>query len=308
MISAIELYNKPDFKYREESFVVLVVNAWELLLKSKILTDNNNKIKSIHVYKDGKVKRTRSGNPMTIDLVSAMRALCLNAAVVENLHSLVEIRDVAVHYCHTKELKYTIFTLGVATLKNYQKLARDWFNKSLTDYNMYIMPLAFIHDFSTLSSIDLGKSPPVIANIIRGIIAAKRNTSACNGFDFACEIRVDLVSAKNFTGAGDITVKIDQESKDAPIAITTTRSKLDRYPLTYTQLMSKVKASLPDIKQGVIHKILKTFNMRNDQRFSSYSFKNKLQEEEYLKTKEIPKGIAIIYNDAAVSFVVTHLR
>ena len=34
-ISAIEIYNKPDFKYREESFCILIVNTWELLLKAK---------------------------------------------------------------------------------------------------------------------------------------------------------------------------------------------------------------------------------------------------------------------------------
>ena len=32
-VSAIEVYNKPDFKYREETFAILMVNAWELLLK-----------------------------------------------------------------------------------------------------------------------------------------------------------------------------------------------------------------------------------------------------------------------------------
>jgi hypothetical protein len=35
MISAIEIYNKPDFKYREETFLVLCINSWELLLKAK---------------------------------------------------------------------------------------------------------------------------------------------------------------------------------------------------------------------------------------------------------------------------------
>jgi hypothetical protein len=40
ILSAIEIYNKPDFKYRNEIFVILTVNAWELLLKSKILKDN----------------------------------------------------------------------------------------------------------------------------------------------------------------------------------------------------------------------------------------------------------------------------
>lgn len=39
-LSAIEIYNKPDFKYREESFYILMVNAWELLLKARILLYN----------------------------------------------------------------------------------------------------------------------------------------------------------------------------------------------------------------------------------------------------------------------------
>ena len=37
MLSAIEIYNKPDFKYREETFSILAINSWELLLKARIL-------------------------------------------------------------------------------------------------------------------------------------------------------------------------------------------------------------------------------------------------------------------------------
>ena len=46
MISAIEIYNKPDFKYREETFAILAINSWELLLKEKWLKENNNKVRS----------------------------------------------------------------------------------------------------------------------------------------------------------------------------------------------------------------------------------------------------------------------
>lgn len=37
MLAAIEIYNKPSFAYREESFAILAVNAWELLLKARLL-------------------------------------------------------------------------------------------------------------------------------------------------------------------------------------------------------------------------------------------------------------------------------
>jgi hypothetical protein len=38
MISAIEIYNKPDYRYRDETFSILALNAWELLLKGKLVT------------------------------------------------------------------------------------------------------------------------------------------------------------------------------------------------------------------------------------------------------------------------------
>ena len=36
-LSALEIYNKPVFNYREESFSILMVNAFELLFKAKII-------------------------------------------------------------------------------------------------------------------------------------------------------------------------------------------------------------------------------------------------------------------------------
>ncbi len=57
-LSAIEIYNKPNFLYRNEVFCILIVNAWELLFKAKLLADNNYDIKSIHVFDNqGKQKR-----------------------------------------------------------------------------------------------------------------------------------------------------------------------------------------------------------------------------------------------------------
>ena len=59
MLSAIEIYNKPNFKYREETFAVLAINAWELLLKAYILKVNRYKIKSIYVMESV----TNKGSP-----------------------------------------------------------------------------------------------------------------------------------------------------------------------------------------------------------------------------------------------------
>ena len=56
MISAIEIYNKPDFKYREETFSVLCINSWELLLKAKVLQLSGNKLTSLFIWEKKELK------------------------------------------------------------------------------------------------------------------------------------------------------------------------------------------------------------------------------------------------------------
>jgi hypothetical protein len=36
ILAAIEIYNKPQIAYRDEVFVILLVNAWELLFKAML--------------------------------------------------------------------------------------------------------------------------------------------------------------------------------------------------------------------------------------------------------------------------------
>src|SRR5690348_2254402 len=79
LISAIEIYNKPAFAYREETFAILALNAWELLLKAKLLDAKGNDAKCLYIYAPkelapGKMsekkylKRNRTGNKMTIGI------------------------------------------------------------------------------------------------------------------------------------------------------------------------------------------------------------------------------------------------
>jgi hypothetical protein len=59
MLAGIEIYNKPRFIYRAQSFAILAMNAWELLLKAKWLTDNNNRVSSLYVRQGTGPKRKR---------------------------------------------------------------------------------------------------------------------------------------------------------------------------------------------------------------------------------------------------------
>ena len=87
MLSAIEIYNKPNFLYREETFAILAVNAIELLFKAHLLKLHNYSIKELYVMESVKTKKgevhkrkktpklNRSGNPMTIGIFDVINKI-----------------------------------------------------------------------------------------------------------------------------------------------------------------------------------------------------------------------------------------
>lgn len=86
MLAAIEIYNKPNFEYRQDTFAILCVNSWELLLKAVYLRCHHYKLSSLYEMapkkkKNGtnsKVKepvRNRSGNPKTLSIEKVIELL-----------------------------------------------------------------------------------------------------------------------------------------------------------------------------------------------------------------------------------------
>ena len=124
--AAIELYNKPHFESRDEIFCILLVQAWELLLKARILYENGNKLAYIQVFDRSKArgrrktpKLNRAGNPMTIDIVKAMDTVRqykdknIDYVCIGNIMSVIEIRDNAIHFVNEdKELSVKICHVG----------------------------------------------------------------------------------------------------------------------------------------------------------------------------------------------------
>src|SRR5690606_29542958 len=110
MLSAIEIYNKPNFSYREESFAILAVNSLELLFKAQLLKTSKYYIQSAYVIEliltknktphnhKKKPKLSRSGNPQTINImecVKRLEKLGFNISLnnLGNIESLIELRD-----------------------------------------------------------------------------------------------------------------------------------------------------------------------------------------------------------------------
>lgn len=113
MLAAIEIYNKPNFAYREDSFAILCVNAWELILKAVYLKLNRYKMNTLYEMvpkrrKDGtnsKIKEpaiNRAGNPKTLSIEKIIEHLkhskVIDSNLYENIYALIELRDNAIHF------------------------------------------------------------------------------------------------------------------------------------------------------------------------------------------------------------------
>ena len=100
MVAAIGVYNLPNLPYRVESFAILAINAWELLLKAKWLADNGNCLKSLYVRKSGTKKKQIRPNPKRhtkdsqhrVASASMVEQKILDEAVQRNIEALVELR------------------------------------------------------------------------------------------------------------------------------------------------------------------------------------------------------------------------
>ena len=250
-LSAIEIYNKPDFKYREESFSILMVNAWELLLKSKILKDNNNEITCLYCemkpeIKNGSnsinFKKNRCGNYLTIDIYSALTKLNIDIHLKGNLEILIEIRDNSIHFFNERDqINKTILEIGCATLGSYVKLLDEWFNFDLSKYNFFLMPISFYHP-ENFRLINLNNRNQSITNLLSFIHQKEKEVENLNS-EHNIRLLLEMKPVK-VKSEDAISYRI---ANDDPNAIPITYNSEDKFIVTYT--WSYKDDLLPNLKK-----------------------------------------------------------
>ena len=247
---AIELYNKPNIEYREESFAILIINAYELLFKAKVVEDTG-KINSIYEYEKKKlidntsskrdyIKKNRIGEPMTKGIISLMNSLKnqkkISSNVIENILMLIEIRDNSIHFINSNNdlMKYKLYTVCVATIKNYYHLIEKWFsNFELSKYNFYITPINFsgIDENVETANLDIAQK-----NFINYLEMA---ASGAIKDDFDICIKTELRFTKVETDEA-LLLKYAQDGKKVNVELSDEIFK-KMYPLTYSEMCAKFK-------------------------------------------------------------------
>lgn len=271
LLASIELFNKPDFRYREEAFTILALNAWELLLKAKLLAENNNRLQCLTFYqtrltKSGRqskrkyVKTNRAGNAQTIGLGQVIgdleaKGTRLPAAVRHNLDGLMEIRDNAIHFINADpRLAKQVLELGTAAVKNFIELAKQWFRLDLSAYNLYLMPIGFVAAPGVGIGLHAGDDE---GRLIRYIAALVRDAPKDDGTDFHVSLEVNLSFKRSAADAAAV-VAVTNDPDAAKVALSEEDVR-KIYPWDYAELTRRMKARYIDFSANTkYHEIRKT--------------------------------------------------
>jgi hypothetical protein len=263
MLAAIEIYNKPIFEYREEAYSILAVNAWELLLKARILQIDNNKISAIVDHEkrqlgNGKLskklykKKNRTGNDTSIGLFRAYDRLTndyadtINVVVRKNLEALTEIRDNAVHFLNKDfDLRKKVHEVGTASLKNYVNIIRQWFGISLSDFKLFLMPIAFMRDMGRAEGILINTEERNLLAYIKGL-ELEVDDDVTNDFNLSLNIDIKMRRVSHAEGA-EVVISDGPEAVPVKIEEADVREK---FPWDYEILTKRLQDRYSDFKMA----------------------------------------------------------
>lgn len=156
--------------------------------------------------------------------------------VIENILMLIEIRDNSIHFVNKDNdlMKYKLYTICVATIKNYYHLIEKWFPKfELSKYNFYITPINFsgINENVETANLDIAQK-----NFINYLDMA---TSGAINDEFDICIKTELRFTKVETDEA-LLLKYAQEGKKINVELSDEIFK-KMYPFTYSEMCERFK-------------------------------------------------------------------
>lgn len=192
--AAIEIHNKPNIPYRYETVTLLMLNAWELVLKAYVR--KKLKHRSIYVNKEHTISLDKALGYVAED-INGKKPNGFEA-IKRNIEEIEVYRNSITHF-YCDELEPFIFMLVARAALNFVEFMKEHFAKDIMDEDgLFIMPLGFKlpfrpEDFLSGNAAEYGGSPESIEFInsivrtIKELNEAGIEDSIVLGFDIYFE-------------------------------------------------------------------------------------------------------------------------
>ena len=205
-VLALETINRLSIKYRVETFAFLICNAWELMLKAKIIQDTENKNAVYYKKKRGEPRRSLSLRD------------CLKRVFHDdfdptrrNIELVADLRDEATHLV-ISEIPNDVLALLQACVLNYHTRLGEWWDISLSEH-VPVGMMTLVYDLSP-DQLDLSSS------VMRRRLGSD---TAKYLIGFQDEIRrqhLNLGGSTDFSIGIDYSLVLTNKPEDADISLT----------------------------------------------------------------------------------------
>lgn len=265
--ATIEIHNKPNIPYRYETTTLLLMNAWELLLKAFV----KKYIKKMSIY-------TKDGHTISLDKAIGYVEEYINiiepkafVATKENLLLIEKYRNNIVHY-YNEQLEPYIFMLTAKGALNYVDFMKKYFRKDiLAEDGLFILPLGFKLPFKPedflskraaqyISSSESKEFVESMVKIITELDSKGIEDTIVIGFDIYLEnvkrmknsdLLVAITSQEsadvNFAKVNRIQVTNDPNAQKVHLS---DEEFVKQYPLSYGDVCSKCRETIKGFKQS----------------------------------------------------------
>lgn len=251
MLGAIELYNKPYFDYRTECFAILVVNAWELLLKAVL---SKNRV-SIYRKKQRHEPYRTLGPQEALDRIETKDAWPKGfdpSGLQQNLSLLIEYRNSVVHFYGTEGANVLLHSLGQTAIQNFRDLMVAAFGQDLADdIGWELMPLGVRAPSDPLSFLRSGAEGG--SDALSQFIVATREAleeveeSSGDTSRVLAVYSVKLESTKK-VGSADLVVGVDRGAGSSPVLVQRRVDPNRSHPLREKDILEAVGPDLHGVK------------------------------------------------------------
>ncbi len=241
LLAAIEVYNKPLVSYREHTVALLLVNAWEILLKARIVQGNGNDLSSIYRREGRKFKRNADGSHRTIGLRQAMTKASIGSEIRQSLEGLLLVRNQAAHAGDLPDgLRRNVHAFAAGAVQNFAKCANKWFG--IQARIPYLLPVGLLSG---------GASVQATGNTTQRHLLKRLRELAATPVDaesgFVVALRVTVALNPLSSGGGTIGATSDP---NAPKVRLTDDELLKKYSLTHADVVKMCRREIPGFKQG----------------------------------------------------------
>lgn len=253
-ILGIEIYNKPTIVYRVEGFSFFICNAWELMLKAKLLKDGES------IYYKNNPDRTLSLSDVIKKVYTDKRQ-----PLRINLEKILDLRNTSTHFI-TDDYESVYAPFFQANVLNFAQQMQRFHGKDITNYiSQNFLTLKVNQTELTNEEIRGNYTPEMAEKLIKKKDDLKILKQKHSSNDLYIPIKHEIIITRD-KGSADLKVAISRDADTNVQILKELMDPNDKYKLTFSDVINAVNKQIQTKKIRFNYK-----DKKGENNFNSYT-------------------------------------